>query len=54
MKSEEWLGEEFISEVAPLVGAWIEIIKYSKDTGEVAVAPLVGAWIEILYLMKAL
>ena len=33
--------------VAPLVGAWIEIIhlKHKRDTCDVA--PLVGAWIEI-------
>ena len=34
--------------VAPLVGAWIEIlIKFSKSTNLIKVAPLVGAWIEI-------
>ena len=33
--------------VAPLVGAWIEIL-YDVDQADVAkVAPLVGAWIEI-------
>ena len=38
--------------VAPLVGAWIEIsgkrIVYDKEV----VAPLVGAWIEILLQVK--
>ena len=35
------------TDVAPLVGAWIEIsvdVKHDKKNG---VAPLVGAWIEI-------
>ena len=36
--------------VAPLVGAWIEIV-YADITSEMQeyVAPLVGAWIEIVY-----
>jgi len=34
-------------DVAPLVGAWIEIFKASLPTPKVRVAPLVGAWIEI-------
>ena len=33
--------------VAPLVGAWIEIILINVLTGIDKVAPLVGAWIEI-------
>ena len=33
--------------VAPLVGAWIEIIIVGAHGSTVAVAPLVGAWIEI-------
>ena len=33
--------------VAPLVGAWIEIIKWVQETLRALVAPLVGAWIEI-------
>ena len=38
-------------EVAPLVGAWIEIqmsVRYEKES---QVAPLVGAWIEIRFLL---
>ena len=35
--------------VAPLVGAWIEIIKEFLAEPIVIVAPLVGAWIEIVY-----
>ena len=33
--------------VAPLVGAWIEIIIRSTTHHQKVVAPLVGAWIEI-------
>ena len=33
--------------VAPLVGAWIEIIESKHKCVSVLVAPLVGAWIEI-------
>ena len=34
--------------VAPLVGAWIEIVLNSPIFSRSPVAPLVGAWIEIL------
>ena len=34
--------------VAPLVGAWIEIITFPIPVNAEDVAPLVGAWIEIL------
>ena len=33
--------------VAPLVGAWIEIVVTSGKSESLTVAPLVGAWIEI-------
>ena len=33
--------------VAPLVGAWIEILLSAMLSDEQIVAPLVGAWIEI-------
>ena len=33
--------------VAPLVGAWIEIIIFLFGACRLVVAPLVGAWIEI-------
>ena len=36
--------------VAPLVGAWIEILSVMATPPTAPVAPLVGAWIEILYL----
>ena len=36
--------------VAPLVGAWIEIARSADSlTAVIVVAPLVGAWIEIRY-----
>ena len=35
--------------VAPLVGAWIEIMYNAVIYDGVDVAPLVGAWIEIMY-----
>ena len=35
------------SPVAPLVGAWIEILYRQSMNGNCCVAPLVGAWIEI-------
>ena len=37
-------------EVAPLVGAWIEISVATIPDKLISVAPLVGAWIEILHL----
>ena len=33
--------------VAPLVGAWIEIVVVATNSHLLYVAPLVGAWIEI-------
>ena len=33
--------------VAPLVGAWIEMVETPLSPETIAVAPLVGAWIEI-------
>ena len=35
------------ADVAPLVGAWIEIFSDAYPDLEEDVAPLVGAWIEI-------
>ena len=35
-------------EVAPLVGAWIEMEEEEKVFKMLSVAPLVGAWIEII------
>ena len=39
--------------VAPLVGAWIEILKAVSASGGAEVAPLVGAWIEIVNALQA-
>ena len=37
--------------VAPLVGAWIEIVAWVEHYKKgILVAPLVGAWIEILHI----
>ena len=36
-----------LENVAPLVGAWIEMIIIKLSLKMIAVAPLVGAWIEI-------
>ena len=38
--------------VAPLVGAWIEIMLRHEYHPVRRVAPLVGAWIEILYCVS--
>ena len=38
--------------VAPLVGAWIEIMISTKCGFSQGVAPLVGAWIEIITQAK--
>ena len=38
--------------VAPLAGAWIEIITRILSINSGKVAPLAGAWIEIAVLMK--
>ena len=35
------------TEVAPLVGAWVEILESEPDNQYDPVAPLVGAWVEI-------
>ena len=35
--------------VAPIAGAWIEIMIESNTSTNIKVAPLAGAWIEILY-----
>ena len=36
--------------VAPLAGAWIEILHLLASTHPFLVAPLAGAWIEMVYL----
>ena len=46
----KWLihvGKIRLLVVAPLVGAWIEIICVFESVRKRTVAPLVGAWIEI-------
>ena len=46
LKSSDMLVDAWF-EVAPLVGAWIEIHKFINESVCIFVAPLVGAWIEI-------
>ena len=36
--------------VAPLAGAWIEMVNLEANLKRVFVAPLAGAWIEIIVL----
>ena len=47
MKSSSAPGDRSTVDVAPLVGAWIEIIFIPYSIFCFHVAPLVGAWIEI-------
>ena len=42
----------WVTHVAPLVGAWIEIDHLVDINKMVLVAPLVGAWIEICHLRR--
>ena len=39
--------DEEAAEVAPFMGAWIEILKMWELTSLITVAPFMGAWIEI-------
>ena len=52
MKCADDVGYKRIYRVAPLVGAWIEILSMRIDTNQETVAPLVGAWIEIQKTQK--
>ena len=49
MKLCKGLREVYVWSVAPLVGAWIEIMEKKQEKNNIHVAPLVGAWIEIKY-----
>mgnify|MGYP005772097709 CR=1 FL=1 len=40
-----------MTSVAPLAGAWIEMIPGGTVPQAFIVAPLAGAWIEIMYLI---
>ncbi len=40
-----------MNKVAPLAGAWIEIVKGLVASLSLTVAPLAGAWIEMELLM---
>ena len=50
MKFKIYINLLCVECVAPLVGAWIEIIGFEKSFATSSVAPLVGAWIEILFI----
>ena len=47
LKYADEFGFDFDDKVAPLVGAWIEILISGNSTKGSLVAPLVGAWIEM-------
>ena len=47
MKSNETVPKDDVKNVAPPVGAWIEIVLISFASMPSTVAPPVGAWIEI-------
>ena len=49
LKSKTGFNRDICQEVAPLVGAWIEIRFAFVVATSAAVAPLVGAWIEITH-----
>ena len=52
MKFEREFVYAVSERVAPLVGAWIEIIVDINNDFDAEVAPLVGAWIEINSILK--
>ena len=47
LKFDELCLQYELDDVAPLAGAWIEIISFSWLSIRQIVAPLAGAWIEI-------
>ena len=47
LKSSDMLVDAWFEYVAPLVGAWIEILTLFSVLVRGLVAPLVGAWIEM-------
>ena len=47
LKFYKLYGDEDVFDVAPFVGAWIEITTAQKLSHLIQVAPFVGAWIEI-------
>ena len=52
LKYKTSLSKPINKQVAPLVGAWIEIAISTSYLPHIPVAPLVGAWIEILNAQK--
>ena len=47
LKCVDMFDDDKIKIVAPLAGAWIEILVKELDKLKIFVAPLAGAWIEI-------
>ena len=47
MKCRTYIKTSAVPVVAPLAGAWIEIIELGEPEKVATVAPLAGAWIEI-------
>ena len=47
------MEDDLMIKVAPLVGAWIEILTEKSIQDAIEVAPLVGAWIEIMFKAHA-
>ncbi len=43
---------EYLLEVAPFAGAWIEIFMFNSPTQSIFVAPFAGAWIEIREVLE--
>ena len=37
--------------VAPLAGAWVEMMSVNNSSSSFQVAPLAGAWVEIIYYL---
>ena len=48
LKSEDWEGSYTMKDVAPYMGAWIEMAYRNTFQRFLDVAPYMGAWIEIL------
>ena len=44
----------FLRRVAPLAGAWIEMVVTDRELQERIVAPLAGAWIEMAATISVL
>ena len=52
LKSDTDAARRKVDNVAPFVGAWIEIVIWKPCQLQIIVAPFVGAWIEISRNMR--